>query len=127
MQPGVADWCWVSGCGRAFCVCVCVAEVVVRSVVVEASVVRPARQAAVELACGCEVGDFEKGTHTTTNLPPLTRHQTLPLNSCLRLPSAVGPRQGQLLLFAIHFDWKILVKYYETRVLTLANLNPDNL
>ena len=56
VQRGVADWWCVGGCGRAFCVCVCVVEVVVRSVVVvEAGVVQPARQAAVELACGCEV------------------------------------------------------------------------
>ena len=50
----------VCGCGRALCVCVC-GEAVVRSVVVlEAGVVQPARQAAVELARAGEAGDFEK-------------------------------------------------------------------
>ena len=64
-QAGIArerlfsSW-WLQSGGecvvRACVLCVCVeavAEAVVRSVVVvEASVVRPARQAAVELACG---------------------------------------------------------------------------
>ena len=54
-------------CGRAFCVCVCVCVCVVEAVAVavvvavvrsEASVVRPARQAAVELARVSEAGDF---------------------------------------------------------------------
>ena len=49
---GEVPVCVVSGgCGRALCVCV--VEAVVRSVVVEAGVVRPARQAAVELARVC--------------------------------------------------------------------------
>ena len=72
MQPAVADWCCVGGCGRALCVCgVCVCVV-----------------------CVCGGG---RGV-TTTNLPPLAAHQTLPPNSCLRLPRAVGPRLGTLLL-----------------------------
>ena len=38
-------------------------------------------------------------SHPHTTQPPLQpAPQTLPLNSCLRLPRAVGPRQGQLLL-----------------------------
>ena len=93
-------------------------EAVVRSVVVvEVGVVQPAGQAAVELARVREAGDFEKGkihthTHTNThthrtharthpphtNLPHQAAHQTLPLNSCLRLPRAGAPRQGLLLL-----------------------------
>ena len=54
VQPGVADWCSGVCAGvRSVCVCVCVAEAVVRSVVVvEAGVVQPARQAAVEPVCG---------------------------------------------------------------------------
>ena len=55
-QIGV--WC-VGACVR--CVCVCVWRSWRRSVVVEAGVVQPAQQAAVELACGRETGDFEKG------------------------------------------------------------------
>ena len=46
-------------------------------------------------------------THTT-QLPPQPGPQTLPPNSCLRLPSAVGPRQGQLLLC---IKWSRLIFY----------------
>ena len=63
LQAVVAWWCLRVVAGvRSVCVCVCVlcgeavVEAVVRLVVVEAGVVRPTRQAAVELACGSEAG-----------------------------------------------------------------------
>ena len=77
-------------CGVGACACGVAGEAVVEDAgeaglewwVVEASVVRPA------------------GRHTTlhTHPPPPPEAQTLPRNSRLRLPTAVGPRLGQLLL-----------------------------
>ena len=56
LQAVVCGWCLCVVAGVrcvCVCVCVCVVEAVVRSVVVvEAGVVRPARQAAVEPARG---------------------------------------------------------------------------
>ena len=95
---------WLLGgvCGRAcvvcVCVCVCVSvcvcveavggEAVVRS---EASVVRPAGQAAVELARVCSRPFI------------LKTPQTLPRNSCLRLPRVWAPNLGALLLTLLYF------------------------
>ena len=59
--------------------------------------------------------------HTTTNLPPLPGAQTLPPNSRLRLPSAVGPNLGQLLLWYCCKQSNLLKIY--TFVLTMQALS----
>ena len=66
--------------------------------VVEASVVQPARQAAAGAGLWLILRNGKIRPHPAVHTKQ-TILRTLPLNSCLRLPRAVGPELGALLLY----------------------------